>query len=89
MCLGIPGKITNIYESDGLRMGAVDFEGVLREACLDFTPEAVVGDYAIIHVGFAISLISETEAIKTLETLREISDIGEELASGVQSGVVK
>jgi len=79
MCLGIPGKITRIYSLDGLRMGMVDFEGVTREVCLDFTPEAEIGDYTVIHVGFAISLLSEAEAQQTLATLREISDIGEEL----------
>lgn len=79
MCLGVPGKITEIYERDGLKMGKVDFSGIVRETCLDFVPEAKVGDYTVIHVGFAISLLSEEEAQKTLEMLREIVDIGEEL----------
>lgn len=79
MCLGVPGKITEIYEKQGLRMGKVDFGGIVRETCLDFVPEAQIGDYTVIHVGFAISLLSEEEAQKTLEMLREISDLGEEL----------
>ena len=79
MCLGVPGKIVEIYEKDGMQMGKVDFGGVTRETCLDFVPEAVVGDYTVIHVGFAISLLSEEEAQKTLEMLREITDLGEEL----------
>jgi hydrogenase expression/formation protein HypC len=79
MCLGVPGKIIEIYERDGLNMGKVDFSGLVRETCLDFVPEAKVGDYTVIHVGFAISLLSEEEAQKTLEMLREIVDIGEEL----------
>ena len=79
MCLGVPGKIVEIYEKDGMQMGKVDFGGVTRETCLDFVPEAVVGDYTVIHVGFAISLLSEEEAQKTLEMLQEISDLGEEL----------
>ncbi len=79
MCLGIPGKIVEVYETNGLRMGKVDFGGVTREACLDYVPEAGIGDYTIIHVGFAISKISEEEAQETLQILREIADFEEEL----------
>jgi hydrogenase expression/formation protein HypC len=79
MCLGVPGKITEIYEKDNMRMCQIDFGGVSREACLDFIPEAKIGDYVIIHVGFAITLLSEEEAMETLKLLREISDIEEEL----------
>ena len=79
MCLGVPGKITEIYESSGMKMGKVDFGGVIRETCLDFVPEAQIGEYTVIHVGFAISLLSEEEANKTLEMLREIGELGEEL----------
>ncbi len=79
MCLGVPGKITEIYEHEGLRRCKIDFGGVVREACLDFVPEAVVGDYALIHVGFAISLVDEQEAQETLELLREIASVEEEL----------
>jgi len=79
MCLGVPGKITSIYEKDGMKMGKVDFGGVIRETCLDFVEEAEIGDYTIIHVGFAISLLSEVEAQKTLDMLREIGQLGEEL----------
>ncbi len=79
MCLGVPGKIVEIYESGDLRMGKIDFGGVTREACLDFVPEAQLGDYTVIHVGFAISLLSEQEAQETLDLLREISNVEEEL----------
>jgi len=79
MCLGVPGKITEIYDNNGMKMGKVDFGGVSRETCLDFVPEAQIGDYTVIHVGFAISLLSEEEALKTLEMLREIGELGEEL----------
>ena len=79
MCLGVPGKIIDIYEKENLRMCKIDFGGVEREACLDFLPEAKVGDYTIIHVGFAISLLSEEEAMETLALLKEISDFNEEL----------
>jgi hydrogenase expression/formation protein HypC len=79
MCLGVPGKIIEIYDKENMKMCQIDFGGVTREACLDFIPEAKVGDYVIIHVGFAITLLSEEEAMETLELLREISDIEEEL----------
>jgi hydrogenase expression/formation protein HypC len=79
MCLGVPGKIIEIYQAEGLRMGKVDFGGVVREACLAYVPETQVGDYTVVHVGFAISQLSEAEAQETLRMLREISDLAEEL----------
>jgi hydrogenase expression/formation protein HypC len=87
MCLGIPGRITEIYQANGLRMGKVDFGGVTREACLDYVPEAGIGDYTIIHVGFAISKLSEEEAQETLQILREIADLDEELGIGESAKV--
>ncbi len=77
MCLGVPGKILEIYEKEGLRMAQVDFSGVKREACIEHVPEAQIGDYAIIHVGFAISLLSEEEAQETLDLLRQVIAAGE------------
>ncbi len=79
MCLAVPGKIIEIEENDGLQMAKVDFGGIFREACLDYVPEARVGDYCVIHVGFAISLLSEKEAMETLDLLKQISNIEEEL----------
>lgn len=79
MCLGIPGKIVEIYEVDDLKMGKVDFSGVVREACLEYVPDAEVGEYVVIHVGFAITKVSEEEAQTTLELLREISTFEEDL----------
>ncbi len=79
MCLGVPARIEEIYQKDGLRMSRVDFGGVSREVCLDYVPEAKVGDYCIIHVGFAISLLSESEAKETLALLNEIANIEDEL----------
>ncbi|OGO66475.1 MAG: hydrogenase assembly protein HypC [Chloroflexi bacterium RBG_19FT_COMBO_47_9] len=73
MCLGIPGKITEIYERGGLLMGKIDFNSVSREVCLAYVPDAKVGDYAVIHVGFALNLLSEEEALETLALLREIA----------------
>lgn len=79
MCLAVPGKIIEIREADGLQMAKVDFGGVFREACLDYVPEARVGDYCVIHVGFAISLLSEEDALETLALLKQISDIEDEI----------
>jgi len=84
MCLGIPGKITEIYEAGGLKMGKVDFGGVVRETCLAYVPEAQIGDYTIVHVGFALNLIDEAEAQKTLELLDEIGLLDEELGTGAE-----
>jgi hydrogenase expression/formation protein HypC len=79
MCLGIPGKIVDIYEANGLTMGKIDFGGVIKESCLAYVPEAQIGDYTIVHVGFALNIIDEAEAQKTLELLDEIGALGEEL----------
>lgn len=79
MCLGVPGKIVEVYESNGLQMAKVDFGGIFREACLSYVPEAQVGEYCIIHVGFAISLLSEKDAMETLELLHQMGSLEEEL----------
>lgn len=79
MCLGIPGQITKIWhtEDSNLPMAQVDFGGVGKEVCLSFTPEAQVGDYVVVHVGFAISIIDEEEAERTFAMLAEIEALGE------------
>lgn len=77
MCLGVPGKIIDLYNKETLLMGKVDFGGVTREACFETLPEAKIGDYAIIHVGFAISLLSEEEANETLSLLNEMDEMSE------------
>nr|MBI3613879.1 HypC/HybG/HupF family hydrogenase formation chaperone [Nitrospirota bacterium] len=69
MCLAIPGKIMEIYEEKGLRMGKLDFGGTIRKACLQYLPEAQIGDYALVHVGFALSKVDEEEAAKTYQLL--------------------
>ena len=79
MCLGVPGKIVQLYEKGGLKMAKVDFGGIFREACLSYVPEARVGEYCVIHVGFAISVLNESDALETLDLLRQISNIEEEL----------
>ncbi len=74
MCLGIPGRVLEIHDDDGLRTATVDFGGVRREVCLDYTPGADVGTYVIVHVGFAITEVDEAEARRTLEVLRAMAD---------------
>ncbi len=77
MCLGIPGKILDKYERNGLLYGRVDFGGIAKEICLAYVPEAEPGEYVIVHVGFAISRLDESEAMEQLALLREIDAIGE------------
>ena len=78
MCLGIPGRIVARREDQGLPMGTVDFGGVRRECCLAYVAdEAKVGDYVIVHVGFALSRVEEEEARRTFEVLREMSQLDE------------
>lgn len=72
MCLGVPGEIVKTSDNALMRMGKVDFGGVTREVSLAYVPEAQVGDYVIVHAGFAISQIDETEADETLRLLTEI-----------------
>jgi hydrogenase expression/formation protein HypC len=74
MCLAVPGKIIEIYETSGLLMGKIDFGGVIREACLAYVPDAKIGDYTLIHVGFALNLIDEKEAMDTIALLDEIAN---------------
>jgi hydrogenase expression/formation protein HypC len=79
MCLAVPGRVQEIYESHGLRTGRMDFGGVVKEVCLAYVPEVEVGDYAIVHVGFAISKIDEDSALETLRLLEETGILKEEL----------
>lgn len=79
MCLGVPGKVDEIYEANGIKMGKVDFGGVKREVCLAYVPEVEIGEYVIVHVGFAINQMDEEEAEETLDLLRQIIEIGEEM----------
>ena len=77
MCLGIPGKVLDTYDANGLRMGKVQFGGVMREACLAYVPEASLGDYVVVHVGFAISRVDEEEALRTYRLLEEMGQLAE------------
>ena len=78
MCLGIPGRVTQIYREHDVLMGKVDFGGVARQVCLEHVPEIAVGEYALVHVGFAISKIDEDEArqvFEFLERMQELNDL--------------
>ena len=78
MCLGVPGKIIEVNEDPtGMTMGRVSFGGIVKEVCLAYTPEAGVGDYVVVHVGFAISQIDEVEAHKVFEYLEEMGELSE------------
>jgi hydrogenase expression/formation protein HypC len=79
MCLAVPGKIVSIFEEDPpeVRRGKVDFAGIQKEICLAYTPEATVGDYVIVHVGFALNVVDEDEAQRIFETLREMEQLEE------------
>jgi hydrogenase expression/formation protein HypC len=77
MCLGIPGKLAQTFQRDELPMGKVDFGGVLKEVCLAYTPEAEVGQYVLVHVGFALSVIDEAEAQEIFSYVQQIAEAGE------------
>jgi hydrogenase expression/formation protein HypC len=89
MCLAIPGKILDCQETAGLRHGRVQFGGVVRSVSLDFVPEANVGDYVMVHVGFAISKVDAEEADRTYKLLEEMGALEEELAAGNEGEVTK
>ncbi|MGP8243160.1 MAG: HypC/HybG/HupF family hydrogenase formation chaperone [Bryobacteraceae bacterium] len=81
MCLAVPGRVEEIYEGFGSRMAKVNFGGVIKEVCLAYVPEIAVGEYTIVHVGFAISRIDEAEARQTLDLFREMGMLDEEFAA--------
>jgi len=85
MCLAVPGKIIEINPTSSALMGKVDFGGVVREVCLEAIPNAKLGNYVIVHAGFALNILSEEEAQETLSALRELGDIEGELAANDES----
>jgi hydrogenase expression/formation protein HypC len=82
MCLAIPGRIVEIYDEQGVRMGKLDFGGTIRKCCLQYLPDATVGEYALVHVGFAISKVDEAEAARTYRLLQEIEEYVAQLDEG-------
>lgn len=81
MCLGIPGRVVEIYDKQGIQMGKIDFDGIRKEVCLAYIPDVQVGEYAIVHVGFAITRLDEESAQETLALFRQMNLLEEELAA--------
>ncbi len=82
MCLSIPGKVLEINYDGQIKMGKVDFAGIGKRVCLQYLPDVKVGDYVLVHVGFAISIVNEEEAAKTLELFRQMGEVQEKLEGG-------
>jgi hydrogenase expression/formation protein HypC len=80
MCLSVPGKVIEIYDEDDFKMGRVDFSGVVQRICLQYVPDILLGQYVLVHVGFAIARIDEAEAAKTLDLLRELAETQQKLS---------
>lgn len=78
MCLGIPGKVIEIYDVDGTLMSKVDFNGVVQEVCLATTPEAEIGQFVLVHAGFSLNVFSDQEATETLKILKELEAFNKE-----------
>lgn len=85
MCLGIPGKVTKIYDQDNILMAAVDFDGVEQAVCIATTPEVALGQYVLVHAGFALSVLSDTEAEETFKILRDLQEFNERLTEEDQN----
>lgn len=79
MCLGIPGKVIKVFEQDGTPMASVDFDGVEQTVCIATTPEAQVGQYILVHAGFSLNVLSDTEATETLKILRDLREFNANL----------
>jgi hydrogenase expression/formation protein HypC len=77
MCLAVPGRLLDVFVEDGVHMGRVSFEGVVRQVCLECVPDAVAGEYVLVHVGFALSRIDEAEALRVFELLKELAPLEE------------
>lgn len=77
MCLAIPGKLIELKEVQGIKMGKANFGGIVKQVCLEYTPEARVGEYVLVHVGFALAIIDEAEAARTYEILKQLDQLSE------------
>jgi hydrogenase expression/formation protein HypC len=78
MCLAIPGKLIQLQTDDaGVRMGKANFGGITKQVCLEYTPDAKLGDYVLVHVGFAIGTVDEDEAARTYAALKDLEQLGE------------
>ncbi len=77
MCLAIPGKVVEMHESEGILLGKVDFGGIVKQVCLQYTPDVKMGEYVIVHVGFSLSKMDEEEAARTYKLLEELNQLSE------------
>jgi hydrogenase expression/formation protein HypC len=84
MCLAVPGKVTAIWDQDQTRMAIVDFGGVQKTVCLEFVPDIEIGDYTVVHVGFALQRLDEASALATLELFRELGELDLEFGDAWQ-----
>lgn len=83
MCLAVPGKVVEIFEEAGMKMGHIDYGGAVSKVCLEYVPEINVGEYTVVHAGFAISILNENEARKSIEAWQEYSDAAAEMGVDV------
>ncbi len=79
MCLAVPGKVIDVRDERNTRMATIDFDGITKDICLAYLPDMEIGDYAIVHVGFAISKVDEASALETLQMFRDLGILEEEL----------
>ena len=79
MCLAVPGKVISKFEAQGIRMGKMDFDGITKDICLEYVPDIQIGEYAIVHVGFAMEKVDENAARETLQLFRVMGFLEEEL----------
>jgi hydrogenase expression/formation protein HypC len=84
MCLAVPGKVLEIWDKDETRMATVDFGGVVKEVCLEFVPDIKVGEYTIVHVGFALQRLDEQSALETLALFKEMGELDMEFGDAWQ-----
>ncbi|WP_405146353.1 HypC/HybG/HupF family hydrogenase formation chaperone [Nocardia salmonicida] len=82
MCLAVPGKVLSLHERDGTMMSVVDFGGVHKDVCLEYIPDAAIGDYVVVHVGFAIQRLDEESALRTLAEFEHLGVLNEEFGDG-------
>ncbi len=87
MCLAVPGKVVDIRDERGTAMATIDFDGITKDICVAYLPDIEVGEYAIVHVGFAISKVDEASALETLQMFRDLGILEEELGAEPEAGV--
>jgi hydrogenase expression/formation protein HypC len=83
MCLGVPGRVEQVWDAGGTRMATVDFGGIRKDVCLAYVPEVEVGDYTVVHVGFAITKLDEESALETLHLFNQIGALEQEFSTEV------